>query len=163
VGASVTVGWENFFVAEAGASAALSGLVFVAVAINLSRILSFPHLPGRAAQTLVVLVLVLLISTFGLVPGQSLRALGAECLFVGCLGIFSVSWIQYRDRKHAQKRIWVLVQIMTSQLPVLPFVISGSLLLLCHPSGIYWLVAGTVLSFVAGVVNAWVLLVEILR
>lgn len=161
--ASVTAGWENFFVAEAGASAALSGLVFVAVAINLSRILSYPHLPGRAAQTLVVLVLVLLISTFGLVPGQSSQLLGAEFLSVGCLGIFSASWIQYRDRKHAQHRTWVLVQVLTSQLPVLPFVISGSLLLLGQHGGIYWLVAGTVLSFVAGVVNAWILLIEILR
>jgi hypothetical protein len=32
-------GWENFFIAEMGASAALVGLIFVGVSINLTRIL----------------------------------------------------------------------------------------------------------------------------
>jgi len=63
VGPFVTAGWENFVVAEAGASAALTGLLFVAVSINLTRILSFPHLPGRAAQAVMVVLSVLLVST----------------------------------------------------------------------------------------------------
>ena len=33
--------WSNLFVAAAGASAALAGLVFVAVSINIERILKF--------------------------------------------------------------------------------------------------------------------------
>jgi hypothetical protein len=52
--------WGNFVVAEVGAAAALTGRVSVAVAINLPRILSYAHLPGRAAEGLVTLV----------VPGQ---------------------------------------------------------------------------------------------
>jgi hypothetical protein len=40
--------WHDFFIACAGASAALMGLIFVGVSINLTRILSFPTLPGRA-------------------------------------------------------------------------------------------------------------------
>jgi hypothetical protein len=34
--------WQSFFSAEVGGSAALAGLVAVAVSINLSRILAFP-------------------------------------------------------------------------------------------------------------------------
>lgn len=52
----IGAGWANFFVAEVGASAALSGLVIVAISINLQRILSFPQLPGRAAEMLILLV-----------------------------------------------------------------------------------------------------------
>jgi hypothetical protein len=163
VDASITTGWENFFVAEAGASAALTGLIFVAVSINLSRILSFPHLPGRAAQALLVLLPGLIISTFGLVPGQSARLLGIEVLAVGALGILGMSWLQIRARVHVQRRLWVISLVLTSQLPLLPFVVCGVLLLLGSPRALYWLVPGTVFSFAAGVLSAWVLLVEILR
>jgi hypothetical protein len=43
----VGVAWANFFVAEVGAAAAPSGLIIVAISINLQRILSFPQLPDR--------------------------------------------------------------------------------------------------------------------
>lgn len=33
-------GWENFFVAQVGASAALAGLVFVGISINLTKIVA---------------------------------------------------------------------------------------------------------------------------
>jgi hypothetical protein len=38
--------WETFFAAQVGASAALAGLVFVALSINLKEILDLPGLPG---------------------------------------------------------------------------------------------------------------------
>jgi hypothetical protein len=45
-----TAGWENFFVAQVGAAAALSGLVFVAVSTSLPRIVANKHLRGRAPE-----------------------------------------------------------------------------------------------------------------
>lgn len=77
--------WESLFVAEAGASAALAGLLFVALSINLERILKGIGLPGRAGEAIVLLLTVLVVSTFGLVPGQSPRVLGAEVLGFGLL------------------------------------------------------------------------------
>jgi modulator of FtsH protease len=44
----------DFCVAVLGAAAALTGLVFLAVSINLRRILDYPHLPGRAGQTVIL-------------------------------------------------------------------------------------------------------------
>lgn len=61
--------WSDFWVAMAGASAALTGLLVVAVSINLEQILGFPLLPLRAAETLGLLVALLVASVFGLVPG----------------------------------------------------------------------------------------------
>lgn len=38
--------WTHFFIAAASASAALAGLVIVAISVNLNRILEFSHLPA---------------------------------------------------------------------------------------------------------------------
>jgi hypothetical protein len=40
------LGWENFFVAEVGASATLTGLIFVSVSINLTKIMTYPGVHG---------------------------------------------------------------------------------------------------------------------
>ena len=53
--------WHDLFVAIAGAAAALTGLLFVAVSINLKQILAFPTLPTRAAETLSVMIGLLLV------------------------------------------------------------------------------------------------------
>lgn len=60
--------WESFFTAEVGASAALAGLIFVGVSINLTRIISLPGLPNRALLTLCLLLAILVISSLMLIP-----------------------------------------------------------------------------------------------
>jgi hypothetical protein len=159
----VTSGWENFFIAEAGASAALTGLLFVAASINLQRILSFPQLPGRAAETLIVLASVLAVDLFGLVPGQPAPVLAAELLGTGVTVWVMASWLQLRVRRKSDPLHWTTTRIITGQLPALGYLLAGGALLIGAPRGIYWLVPGTLLCLVGGMVNAWVLLVEIVR
>ena len=77
------VEWGGLFLAGAGASAALTGLLFVAISINLDRILQGRGLPGRAGEAIVLLVAVLVVSMLGLVPGQSPTVLGAQLLGSG--------------------------------------------------------------------------------
>ena len=75
--------WQSLFVAEVGASAALTGLLFVAISLNLARILQGAGLSGRAGEAMVLLLAVLVVSTLALVPGQSSTARGAERLVAG--------------------------------------------------------------------------------
>src|SRR5947209_5524814 len=67
---SSLLGWHDFFLAAAGASAALLGLLFVGVSINLAAIGAEERidLRARAAQAFVNLVLVLVISLIMLIP-----------------------------------------------------------------------------------------------
>lgn len=159
----VTAGWENFFVAAAGASAALTGLLFVAVSINLQRILAVSQLPGRAAETLMVLASVLAIALFGLTPGQSAAAFGAELLGTGLLVSALSIWLQVRAYDRTHPRSWIVSRIVAATLPSLGYVVAGAALLSGARSGIYVLLPGTLLCFTGGFINAWVLLVEILR
>jgi hypothetical protein len=58
--------WAGFGTATAASAATLAGLLFVAVSLNLKRILEFPSLPARAGQTLLLFVTPLLSGLFWL-------------------------------------------------------------------------------------------------
>jgi modulator of FtsH protease len=155
--------WDNFFVAEVGAAAALSGLIFVAVSINLSRILAVEHLPGRAAEMLIVLVNVLAVASCGLVPGQGHVAFGCEVALAGAITWTASVTTQARAYRIAEARQWLWPRVAWTQAATLPFIVGGVLLVAGHESGRYWLVPGVLASFAAAILNAWVLLIEILR
>lgn len=44
--------WQTLFSVEAESAATLTGLVFIAVSINLAKILASAGLPGRAAESI---------------------------------------------------------------------------------------------------------------
>lgn len=157
--------WSNYLAVQAEAAATLTGLVFVAVSINLSRILAVVGLTGRAAESLLQLFGVVVISTTALIPRQPTAALGAEILGLGFVFwlVQAVLQFRYMTSKTGHPRFWGVIRIVQTQLGSVPFGIAGILLLRGSPAGLYWLAPGTVFSLAAGVANAWVLLVEILR
>jgi modulator of FtsH protease len=155
--------WHDFFVAAVGASAALLGLLFVAISINLTLILKHRHLPGRAAATLGTLLSVLVVCSFGLVPGQSNRTLGVEILATGAVVATQAIWVSMGKRSEGDPLSWTLGNLPNLLFPALAFVGGGCSLLAGSGGGLYWILVGTVLAFVGTTVNAWVLLVEILR
>ena len=157
--------WANFFVAEVGAAAALSGLVIVAISINLQRILSFPHLPGRAAEMLIMLVGALLTCSFGLVPDQPLKLLGGEIAGTGLLMTASplVNHGRLLPVIRSQPTSWWLWRLLIALCAGAPILIGGGCLIAGMSGGLYWIAAGVMAALAASVWNAWVLLVEILR
>jgi hypothetical protein len=156
--------WTDFFVAAAGASAALAGLVFVAVSINVERILQFKGLPERALATVLLLLSVVLVALICLIPGQSREALAAELLVVslGFAGtILRLTSPARADHDRSLAHVashWLLVALGT-----IPFVIGAVSLFAEAGGGLYWVAAGAILATAGAVANAWVLLVEILR
>ena len=79
--------WHDLFLGAAGAAAALSGLIFVAVSINLRDIFAeekkvgSSYLTGRALESLVALLIVLGISLEGLDPSIDRTVFAAVLLF----------------------------------------------------------------------------------
>jgi modulator of FtsH protease len=156
--------WHDLFVAIAGAAAALAGLLFVAVSINLSRILKFEVLPTRAVETLSIMIGLLLLAVIMLIPGQGTTALGTEILILG-LGL-TVLLLPKRlliRRNKDEPLTWTLTPIAIVVAGSLPMVAAGISVLARVGGGLYWLVPEIVLGFIGAIMNAWILLVEIHR
>ena len=163
--AYTTDGWGELFLAEAGTSAALAGLLFVAISINLAKILEVRGLVGRAGEAIVLLVAVLIVSTLMLVPDQPRTALGTELLVTGLLAwsiLVGIHMKAVRGRIGPSRPV-LIGRVVMVQVAVLPFLVAGVSLLLLAGGGLYWLVPGVVLCLVVAVLTAWVLLIEIVR
>jgi modulator of FtsH protease len=157
--------WESFFVAEVGASAVLAGLVFVGLSINLDKIIAGPGLPGRALEALVVLIVVLVVSSLLLVPGQSQALIGCEVLVSGLAVWIAIVSLQLGNLRTLAPpyRVVFAVRVALGQLATVPFVIAGTAVLVRGEGGLYWVVPGIIVSLVLALQDAWVLLVEINR
>jgi hypothetical protein len=139
--------------------------VFVALSINLGQILDVPGLAGRAGEALFLLVLPILVGLAGVLPQTSVRAFGIELLVIGTIQFSAVTAIvragyaPSRDRPRREYR----VRVTAVELAVTPTVVGGILMIAGRSGGLWWQAAGTALCITVGILDAWVLLVEILR
>jgi hypothetical protein len=156
--------WHDLFVAMAGAAAALTGLIFVAVSINVEKILKYRALPVRAVETLTILLGLLMLSVFMLVPGQSRQVLGLEMLALGA--VIAVALLAKRlrlPRAAGDPLTWTLTPTVVILVGTLPMIAAGISLLAGGGGGLYWLVPELIGGFTGAVLNAYILLVEIHR
>lgn len=158
--------WTDLFVAVAGASAALAGLLFVAVSINVERIINYKGLPERALEALTMLLVPLVVSIAGLMPGQSHVALGIELLAITAALVLML--VRLPVARSLPEGIETPPQYVLGRQVVR---LTGTVLLgigalaelFAVAGGLYWIAAAIVALTLGAVVNAWVLLIEILR
>jgi hypothetical protein len=156
--------WSDFNVAVAGATAALAGLLIVAMSVNIERILAARGVLSRAGAAVGALVLAVIASCLCLVPTQPVWAFGAETLIgavlVGAMAVAAMRGI-YADQ--TQSRRGRPVKSATSFIPPLAFGVGAVILLAGDPGGYGWVAAGSLLSILNGILFSWVALVEVLR
>jgi modulator of FtsH protease len=158
--------WSDFGVAVAGAMAALTGLLFVAISINLERIIALPSLPRLAIATLGLFSTVLVASVCLLIPNQSTDALVTEFLVVG-LG-FGIPMVVLQLRRprwtpYTGPVDWVATRLAPAVVVPGCVALAGLGLLLEWTGALHLIAVSTVVAIVAGLVGAWILLVEIQR
>lgn len=90
--ADAILGWHDFFLATAGASAALLGLLFVGVSINLGTIAAAERvdLRARARPAFANLLYVLGISLVMLIPNPEAHGIGAGIAAIAGLGLVRI-------------------------------------------------------------------------
>ena len=157
--------WSEFYVATAGAAAALAGLIIVAMSVNIQRIIELPGMTSRAAVTIATLILIVISASAALIPGQPLAMLGLEILVFagGTMAMLIQSAIVMLRAAGPKYRTPTAIKIVLTATQILLFVIGAVLLLTGAEEGVYWIAAGVLAVFIGSVANAWVLLVEILR
>jgi hypothetical protein len=157
--------WSTLFSAETSASAALTGLLFVSLSINLQQIVKSRHLTARAGKSLAMLTAVLVMSTLCLIPGQRAFVLGAE-LGVAAVLIWITIAALHRLAVHMNPLVGPAargVHFVLVQVSALPMLLAAISLMLGRGGGLYWLVVGTLFSFLSALVDAWLLLIDIHR
>jgi len=149
----------------AGAAAALAGLLFVAVSINIRTILQNRGISARAAQALVFLVNPVFLSLTLLIPGQPPAALAVELFVVAVIAGSASGWLSRPGaRAHEQPLAsWAGTGLLPAAIVALAPVLAGIGLLTGSLGGLYWVPAAVAFGLLGGLTNAWVLLVEILR
>ncbi|HKV87357.1 MAG TPA: hypothetical protein VJT78_05110 [Candidatus Dormibacteraeota bacterium] len=160
-----TANWGAVFSAITGATAALTGLLFVALSINLSQVIKGPGLIPRAVEVLVLLVSALLISTLLLMPGQPPESAAIEIISIAVTEVILLGIIQAR----APRRVMGVStanfagRVAGAHSGPLLLLVGGATMLLHGGGGLYWVVPGLLAAMVAAIIGAWVMLVEIVR
>jgi len=163
--------WTDFLVASSGASAGLLGLLFVALSINLERIISIPQLPSRAFAAMLLPATMLVVSLCALVPGLNPAVLGWVTFLPGILdwaigmkGLWN-SLNYFRSNRKKLKIPFYIFALRFSlvQLSTLPYLAAGILFWTNNPSAPYWLVPAFLFSVLTALYDTWVLLIEINR
>jgi hypothetical protein len=157
--------WVNFALAATEASATLTGLLFFAVSINMRQILRFPHLVGRVAETLILFGTPLITGIFVVVPHSPRAFLAAELIATG-IAVGSAQLL-IAARSPRSDRETLLTRIVQRVLPPIVtcgcLAVAGATLAVQDGGGLYWLIPSVLAAIIFGLVNTWVLLVEILR
>ena len=161
--------WSALFLAAAVATAALSGLIFVGLCVNIRTVLAAGQregqnfLTGRAFEALAALLIVLVVSLIGLVPAIPRGALAAFILVAGLASAILPVRALAASRSRTGLDAPLLLRLITAAGLAVTLLLAGVTLATGHGGGLYWLPAAFVLAIVIAAVNAWVLLVEVLR
>ncbi|MGI8549607.1 MAG: hypothetical protein ACR2PL_02255 [Dehalococcoidia bacterium] len=156
-------GWQALFSTVAGSSAAMLGLLFVALSLNLRQIMPDPSHAARAREALGGLLVLLVLAVLVLIPGQDPRLLGSELLGLGIVLVALSIRLQGRTLqrlKHGQHGLWA-ARILPFNLATLAVPIAGGSLLAERFGGLYWLVPTLLIYLLRSVLNTWTLMVQV--
>jgi hypothetical protein len=154
--------WQALYTAVAGATAALTGLLFIALSLNLHAIIKVPTHRARARETLGATLSLLVLSLLMLIPGQDRCVLGSE-LIAGSLVLVLVAVKFHRRtlrRMVAGRRVRWALRLAVLHLGTVPMLVAGISLTVGQFGGLFWLVPTILIYMLWSLNNAWLLVVQ---
>jgi hypothetical protein len=156
--------WNNFFVLVGTGSAALTGLVFVAMSINLRGVAKDATHRYRAINMLSGFTAVFLISSLALMGHQTYRTLGVEWLLVSLVAaaINTNGYVQGLTLAGSGYAL-SLFRIVGGSACYLGQLVGSVLLVLGYGAGVYIGAIGLVINFYFLISGSWLLVVGTLN
>ena len=154
--------WHDFFIATAGAAAALTGLLFVALSLHIERIASDTIYRNMARGSLIGLVQTLVLSLVVLVR-QPASWTGIELMVVSVGYIVANASYQVISFQRMQWRVprVTLVRGSLGHLLAIAGLVGGLNLLLQFGPGLYVIAFIAITVILWNLWNAWVLLMGV--
>jgi hypothetical protein len=151
--------WNDVYVMLGGASAALTGLVFVALSLHLSAIGADAFQRARGHYLTFGLIYITVAATLVLLPGQEDNALGVELLIGGFVGAVVVGMPLARSPANIRSTVGFLTRVVAAAIAISLNLAAGASLIAHAGGGLYLLTAGLLLALITNVSGAWALLV----
>jgi modulator of FtsH protease len=152
--------WHDFFIMVGGAAAALTGLVFVALSLNLEIVVRDATHRHRAIGTLTNFAGVFVLCALALMGGQNHVAIGTESLLVSfCAGaVYVNNYVQARHAGGSQETL-SLVRAASGTAFYVAQIAGCIILLFGATAGLYIVAVAIVGQSAYSVSGAWLLLV----
>jgi len=157
--------WNNFFVLVGSGSAALTGLVFVAITINLKGVAQDATHRYRAINMLSGFTSMLIVSSFALMGHQTYRTLGIEWLIVSLLAaaINTNGYVQAFRLDGSSRYALSYVRMVGGSACYLGQIIGSLLLLFGSGTGVYIGATALIVNFCYLISGSWLLIVGTLH
>lgn len=152
--------WNNFFIMVGGGAAALAGLVFIAMSMNLSIITRDATHKNRAIATLTGFTAVFMICALALIGNY--RWIGVEWLVVTLAPTITYIRVYVQATKIGRSSVGLSIGRFIVGTGCYVAQIIGSVLLISgHVAGLYVASVAMVLSFAFFISAAWLLITGI--
>jgi hypothetical protein len=154
--------WHDFFVLVGGAAAALTGLVFVALSLNLAVVMSDSTHRYRSIGTLTNFAGIFVVCGLAVMGGQNHVAIGIEWLLVACgAGVVYVNgYLQARTGGGSQ-RTMSLVRTASGTALYAAQLVGSIVFAFGSIAGLYIAAVAIVVLAAYSVSGAWLLLVGV--
>jgi hypothetical protein len=154
--------WQNFFVMVGGGAAALAGLVFIAMSINIPIITRDATHRNRAIATLTGFTAVFMICALALIGDQNYRWIGVEWLIVSLVPTITYTRVYFQARKIGKSSVGLSIGRFSQGTACYVAQIIGSILLISgYTAGLYIAAIGMVFSFAFFISGAWLLFIGV--
>jgi modulator of FtsH protease len=176
--------WSAYFQAQAGAAAALTGLLFVALSFNLERIAADRTWLSRAGTGLIYLAQPVIVSLVALFPTRTGGPVGWTLTGIAIAAMIALTGFDpgaegtriaepaasgiltgFRQlfARPGHERLETAARLALTLAPSTITIIGAVLLLMTSPAAAYVLAAAGLAGLSLGLLTAWILLVEVRR